>query len=237
MDDFQDPEAPVERPALSRRRRPVVGITGASSGGAYMWRFARWLIRAAGGCPRRLTPTRGTLEELDAVIIGGGADVAPALYGGEPAPARAARLDPRRDRFELEVLSHADHASLPVLGICRGAQLMNVYAGGTLRKRVIVRANSRSVWPRRSVCIEPETVLHDVLRTDTCLVNSLHDYAVAKVGENLRIGARYVAGGGVQAIEHRQKPFWIGVQWHPELIPQLATQRRLFHTLVERAAA
>jgi putative glutamine amidotransferase len=147
--------------------------------------------------------------------------------------------DPARDRLELSLLQHARERQLPALGICRGAQLMAVASGGTLLRDVgrhfAERPDLWTVLPRRQLDVVPGSTLHGVLGRASVFANSLHHDAVAQVAPPLRVAARENGTGVVQAIEDPQAPFWCGVQWHPEYLPQVRRHQRLFHALVDRA--
>jgi putative glutamine amidotransferase len=158
------------------------------------------------------------------------------LIAGLLAGARPHGADPARDRLERALLGRARELQLPVLGICRGAQLMNVLEGGSLHHAVEVeeRPQLYTVLPRREVTTEPGSALQSLLGRSRLLVNSLHFHAIAEPGQGLYVVAREPSGV-VQAIEHRSRPFWLGVQWHPEYLPQQIAHQRLFHGLVEHA--
>ncbi len=149
-------------------------------------------------------------------------------------------VDPARDALELALLDHARARGLPVLGICRGAQLMSLAEGGTivrnLRSLYAERPDLYTVLPRREVAIAEDTRLGHILGARSILVNSLHFQAVDVPGETMRVVAREPSGVA-QAVEHRARPFWIGVQWHPEYLPQDERQQRLFEALVDAARA
>lgn len=147
--------------------------------------------------------------------------------------------DEDRDALESELIRFARDNHLPLLGICRGMQLLNVVHGGTLihdvRPMYVEHAYVRSVFPRKRVAVAPRSRLAEVLRRTECRVNALHRQAVSDLGEDLEAVA-HEATGIVQAIEGRREAFLLGLQWHPELLPQLKTQRRLFVALVEAAS-
>lgn len=149
---------------------------------------------------------------------------------------RSSSIDPARDELELNLLDEAAREDRPVLGICRGAQLMNVFAGGTLRRDLagfyVEHPQPWTALPRKEVEITPGSHLACVLGRTRDRVNSLHRHAVAEVGDGLTIAARE-RNGVVQAIERDHRAFWIGVQWHPEYL--LRSQGRLFEALVEAA--
>lgn len=151
---------------------------------------------------------------------------------------RGGGVDVDRDRLELQLLDVARERELPVLGICRGAQLMNLARGGTLVRHLdqiyVERPRLNTVAPRRPVIISPTSRLAAWMGSAALRVNSLHRHAVERPGAGLRVVARDVSGV-VQAIESADAPPWIGVQWHPEYLPQELPQRRLFRGLVEAA--
>ena len=125
-----------------------------------------------------------------------------------------------------------------MLGICRGAQFINIHLKGTLHRGLGdfygERGNIGTVLPRKRVRIDHGTRVHRVFDTDELLVNSLHNQAVDRLGEGLRVSARDSAGV-IQAIEKTSHPFLVGVQWHPEYLPLVRSQRRLFRELVRCA--
>lgn len=175
-------------------------------------------------------------DKLQGLIIGGGDDIAPGLYGGNDDGK--APIDPDRDRFEIEMIEHALHTQLPLLGICRGAQLINVVLGGSLygdirgmRKRT---SNFRTPLPRKTALGANGCRLAQILGSERWRINSLHHQAIDRLGDGLIIAARDL-DGFVQAVECRQGREIIGVQWHPEYLPYLSAQRRLFRHLIECA--
>jgi putative glutamine amidotransferase len=146
--------------------------------------------------------------------------------------------DRARDALELEVIEYCKAHGLPVLGICRGAQLMNIAEGGTLLRDVSEfyeeRADLYTVLPRRKVLLGESSRLGRIVGTDPLFVNSLHFHAIRAAAPELRVVARETSGVP-QAIEHTSRPFWIGVQWHPEYLPQRPRHQRLFQALVDCA--
>ncbi len=150
----------------------------------------------------------------------------------------AAGPDPARDALELALIARAEAGDLPVLGICRGAQLLNIHGGGTLHQDLsgfyTERPDRWTVFPRKRIAMVPKSRLQSVLGRARCEVNSLHRQAVDALGNGLAVVARDERGV-VQGIEHPSRRFWIGVQWHPEYLPQVPEQRRLFAGLVDAA--
>jgi putative glutamine amidotransferase len=216
-------------------------VTGPDRRGRALRGFTRFAVRRAGGRPVTITPGRPpNLDRLDGLVVAGGADIDPALYGQANAAAR--RVDPPRDRLESELLRWAIQHGKPVLGICRGMQLLNVTLGGTLHqdaKAVYAtfkptRGLYRQITLRRPVHVVKRGWVSSLLGTGRKLhlVNSLHHQAIAEVGRELEVVA-VDESGMVQAIELARKDvFVVGVQWHPELMPHAPVQMSFFRALV-----
>lgn len=191
-------------------------------------------IFLAGGVAVRWTSARPHhLDEVDALVIGGGDDISPEIYGGELVSS--ARLDPDRDAMERTLVSGAEARGMPVLGVCRGAQMINVALGGSLHQDAYgVYATSdrfKTILPRKTVCVEEDTHLASLTGLEPMRVNALHSQAVDRLGTGLRVAARD-RGGMVQAVERVSEPFMVGVQWHPEHLIYARRQRALFRALV-----
>jgi putative glutamine amidotransferase len=195
-------------------------------------------LRLAGAIPERISVRHAPSgQPLDALIVGGGNDVGPEHYGGDlDAKVKA---DPERDRLEIRWIKHALDHGIPLLGICRGAQLINVVLGGTLHQdiRPLRRHtyNRPGLLPTKQVRLEPESALAEVCGSQRLRVNSLHHQAVKDPGEGLRVVGRDL-DDIVQAIEHATGGTIIGVQWHPEYLFYLPSQFALFRWLLRRAA-
>lgn len=170
------------------------------------------------------------------LIIGGGDDIQAHLYGGEVQ--LDVRLDPARDELELSLLNRFIPQNTPVLGICRGAQLINVHLGGTLDPDIYTTHEGlkrrRTVLPRKTVDIVGGSQLYQLLGVTWCRVNSLHHQAVNQAGKGIKIVARD-RDGLVQGIESEAHDFLIGVQWHPEWLIFNRPQQRLISALVAAA--
>lgn len=151
---------------------------------------------------------------------------------------RSAGMDKKRDELEFSILNEALEKGIPVLGICRGAQLINIHFGGTLHRDIAnfytEQPQVNTVWPKKKVRLNAESTLYQVLGHQHVWVNALHNQAVDVLGNDLEIVARE-ENDVVQAIEHRSRKFVVGVQWHPEYMPQIPPQRRIFKSLVEEA--
>lgn len=213
--------------------RPLIGITTSDYKSQIAWCFDWFAVWRHGGRPLRLSPSRALPERLDGLIIGGGDDIQAHLYGGEVQ--LDVRLDPERDELELALLGRFLPLGTPVLGICRGAQLINVHLGGTLDPDIYTTHQGlkrrRTVLPRKTVDIVGASKLNRLLGVSWCRVNSLHHQAVNRAGRGIEIVARD-RDGLVQGIESKEHDFVIGVQWHPEWLIFNRPQQRLFRALV-----
>ena len=219
--------------------RPRIAVTTSARSG---WRIFPlvalnlWLARGRG--VRWGVGRPSDLDEVDGLIIGGGDDISPELYGGEVR--LTARIDPGRDALERRLAEEALARDIPVLGICRGAQMLNVALGGTLHQDAWDAYPGarfvKTILPKRDVEIVRESALAAHAGDAPMRVNALHTQAVDRLGEGLRVSARDGAGM-VQAIERVRDPFALGVQWHPEHLFYARRQRAIFRALVTAAAA
>ena len=218
--------------------RPLIGITTSDYKSQLAWCFDWFAVWRHGGRPLRLSPSRPLPEHLDGLIIGGGDDIQAHLYGGEVQ--LDVRLDPARDELELSLLNRFIPQNTPVLGICRGAQLINVHLGGTLDPDIYTTHEGlkrrRTVLPRKTVDIVGGSQLYQLLGVTWCRVNSLHHQAVNQAGKGIKIVARD-RDGLVQGIESEAHDFLIGVQWHPEWLIFNRPQQRLIRALVKATKA
>lgn len=215
------------------RTRPLIAVTGKASRWAPGW-WAAWLaIALAGGRAVRATPRHPMPAPIDGLVIGGGDDIATDLYGATAAYDNTA--DRARDEMELAAIKRARVDNTPVLGICRGAQLINVAAGGTLYSDIseLRRSTSNRVNPLacKPIALKRRSRLAAIVGSSRLRVNSLHHQAVHGLGSGIQASARD-ADGFVQAIEARNAAFVIGVQWHPEYLCYRPAQYRLFRALV-----
>lgn len=241
-------------------RRPVIGITSRtifhSENGRPYNRFGvavpyTQAVEAAGGVPLilPLTEDRNTLTALldliDGLLLSGGHDVDPSCYGAEPHP-KLGRVDPLRDRSESFLTARAIERDCPVLGICRGLQLLNVVAGGTLLQDIEAEKEGETILhyqdftyesPSHSVRVLPGTLLHRIVRDERVRVNSYHHQAVRDVAPGMRVAAM-APDHVVEAIESTGHSFVLAVQWHPEILHGNADfNLALFRALVEAAGA
>ncbi|GAA2830633.1 gamma-glutamyl-gamma-aminobutyrate hydrolase family protein [Kitasatospora paracochleata] len=213
--------------------RPVIGISTFLSDATW----GRWerkpsvilperypaMVRACGGIAVLLPPdspdcAAEAVGRLDGLIIAGGEDVDPALYGAPAHPLTVANA-PERDAWEAALLRAALTAGTPVLGICRGMQLLNVVLGGTLVQHLpdVVghegHIGAPGTYGRHAVRPVPGTLLGGLLPEESLVVPTFHHQAVERLGEGLLVAA-YAEDGTVEAVEGAG--FTLGVQWHPE---------------------
>jgi putative glutamine amidotransferase len=230
--------------------RPLVGITAYVEDAVAwgVWRQPAALIplayvRAvehAGGRPLLVPPSEEgvdeTLDALDGLLVSGGPDLDPALYGQEAHPATAG-TSRARDRGELALLTGALARDLPVLAVCRGSQLLNVARGGDLVQHlpdVVGHERHRhtpGAFADHAVSIRPGTLLEE-LTGEHAPVKSHHHQGIGRVGAGL-VASAWAEDGTVEALEDPAQRFALGVLWHPEEGEDAA----LFHALVTEARA
>lgn len=182
------------------------------------------------------------LARVDGLVLSGGVDVDPEMYGAEPHP-KLGEVDPDRDWFEVALVRGARDAGMPILAICRGAQVMNVAFGGTLIQDIPSQVEGALMHEQKALrhdahChglqIEPGTHLHEVAGTTRVRVNSFHHQGLDRLAEGFNVTARS-PDGVIEAIEDPRHPFCVGVQWHPERMPNDELTKHLFGALIEAA--
>jgi putative glutamine amidotransferase len=217
--------------------RPLIAITGPQRGAFGPRTLVSLAVRRYGGQPVQLRPSDlGRDFNYDGVVVTGGHDINPVLYAA--AQEIEANHDPARDELEAAIIDEALRRRVPLLGICRGAQLLNVRLGGSLFQELASRrirtSNRWTVLPLKTLQIVPGTRLADCLGPGPRMINSLHNQAIDRIGGSLRVSGRDL-DGIVQAVEDVAYGFLLGVQWHPEFLVFLRSQRRLFGALVAHA--
>ena len=188
------------------------------------------LLAAGGLVPVLLTPATSSvaLEQLDGLLLPGGPDVSPALYGQEATPELGA-IDEELDTFELDAIAAARRSGLPILAICRGQQVLNVALGGTLHQHIDhPQWGDDPATPVHEVRIVDGSLLHRSLGVASLQVNSGHHQAVDRVAPGLRASA-FSPDGQVEALEAEDHRI-LAVQWHPEEMASAPATRRLLHT-------
>jgi putative glutamine amidotransferase len=205
-------------------------------------------VEAAGGLPVVLPPLEpgaigALVDRLAGVCLSGGPDLDPAAYEAEPDP-HLGPVEPDLDAFELAVAQRADALGIPVLGICRGCQALNVARGGTLNQHlpdvtdgsVAHRQTASGRETTHSVRIEPGSRLADIVGGEELDVNSFHHQAVDRLGRGLRAVA-WAPDGVIEGIEDDGPSLYLGVQWHVETLVDRPRHAALFDALIEAAAA
>ncbi|MCK8824397.1 gamma-glutamyl-gamma-aminobutyrate hydrolase family protein [Fuchsiella alkaliacetigena] len=207
-------------------------------------------ISESGGLPLliplidNLQDAKNYIDLIDALVLSGGKDIFPLFYGEKPIDLLT-KANPRRDKWELELFNRAYELDLPILGICRGMQLINVALGGTLYQDIAYQYNNDLIhlaqdkdldYVYHKVNIAENTILASILCSNHLSVNSYHHQAIKDLAPGLKISAVSEEGAVIEAIEDVDKEFIIGVQWHPEdLIELHPCFNELFGALVERA--
>jgi putative glutamine amidotransferase len=224
---------------------PIIGVTSCRSLPDYLES-----IKRAGGDPRVLDPAAdgagSVVRAVDGLLLSGGPDVDPARYG-EMRHTSVSVVDPQRDQFEVELIAAAAANGLPVFGICRGLQILNVALGGSLiqdlhshpattlehSKPIPLCSIAHEVWISRSSVLA--RLMPDKLAgADSCDVNSRHHQAINRLADGFDVSAT-APDGVVEAIEHRTLPFCVAVQWHPENFWRTGDFRELFEGFIEAA--
>ncbi|MFD5798714.1 gamma-glutamyl-gamma-aminobutyrate hydrolase family protein [Streptomyces diastatochromogenes] len=220
--------------------RPLIGVS------TYLEAGTRWgvweldaallpagyprLVQRAGGLAAMLPPdaperAADAVERLDGLVIAGGPDVDPSRYDAERSP-RTGPPAPERDAWELALIEAALTAGVPVLGICRGMQLLNVALGGTLVQHMDGHAEVVGVFGSHPVKPVPGTLYAGIVPEETS-VPTYHHQAVERLGTGL-VPSAHAEDGTVEAIELPPSEGWVlGVQWHPEMGKDLRVMRAL----------
>ena len=229
----------------TRREHPLVGLTsyGRTADNRYALP-AEYLdaVRRAGGVPILIAPGEARwetiLDSVDALILTGGGDIDPIRYAGRRHDTNYG-IDPERDMLELALGRSAIDSGLPTLGICRGAQILNVVQGGRLIEHipdefgdtVLHRAPPREAV-RHSVQIKSSSKLARILGLEELHVTSWHHQALRGAAKGLEAVA-HASDGTIEAVEMPEHPWLLGVQWHPELTAATdPLQQRLFDAIV-----
>ncbi|HEX5781341.1 MAG TPA: gamma-glutamyl-gamma-aminobutyrate hydrolase family protein [Solirubrobacteraceae bacterium] len=204
-------------------------------------------VEQAGGAPVVLPPVfeedvESLVDHLSGICLSGGPDLDPATYGAD-RHEKLGPVEPELDAFELAVVRRADERGLPILGICRGAQVLNVARGGTLHQHV-PDVSDGSVAHRQTesgretthpIKIEQGSRLAGIVGPGDLEVNAFHHQAVDRLGRGLRAVA-WAPDGIVEGIEDDGDALYLGVQWHVETLTHLTRHARLFEWLVDAAA-
>ena len=249
---------------MTQNRRPTIGITtqtlqaidgipaGLPSSVVMNQRYYE-AVAAAGGAPVLIPlvedndALRGIYDACAGIMIPGGVDMDPATYGEAPHE-KLGRVDPERDRVELQLTRWAIEDKKPLLGLCRGLQVINVAAGGTLFQDLDAQLDGairHDYFPTygferdyvsHDVAVEPSSRLKSLVQVDQLPVNSMHHQGVKELGAGLKVCAR-ASDGLIEAVESANGHWMVGVQWHPEVFDcEDPYTRDLFRGFVRAAA-
>jgi putative glutamine amidotransferase len=224
--------------------RPTIGVTYCSRLDDYIA-----AVEQSGATARVVDVShsaRDLVQQLDGVLLTGGGDIDPVLYGEARHPT-VEDAEPGRDEFELDLARRAMDANLPLLAICRGVQVLNVAAGGTLVQDIPSATASRLAHsietPKDAVAHEVEITAGSQLAralgpavsaSQCCRVNSRHHQSIQRIGQSLVVSAT-AADGVIEAVERPAASFCVGVQWHPENFWRTGEFTPLFDAFVAAA--
>ncbi len=224
--------------------RPVIGINCDLQEGnplrIFLYSDYFQAVERAGGIPVLLPPLGGAkdieelLRRLDGLVLSGGDDIWPERYG-QTRHAKTVPVTGARDIFDFQLVRMALGMGVPILGICYGAQLINVALGGSLIQDIPSERPtglSHKAETGHKVIVERGTRLYELLKAEVLTVNSSHHQAIDRLGEGLRVSAM-AEDGIVEAVEGVGYPLVIGVQWHPERMAGDSAQRGLFTAFLE----
>lgn len=229
--------------------RPIIGITPSRSKDYSTYQLQKNYVDAvfsAGGLPQILPfPDNSEsaiinkyIDNIDGLLLSGGIDPDPLLWGEQPSPGMG-RMDPLRDDFEIELVKKTKDENIPVLGICRGCQLINIALGGSIIQDFVEkndsfikhRQDAPRWYPTHTIEIEENTILSRIFAPDQKIkVNSFHHQGIKKLGKNLIISAR-AEDDVIEAFED-STGLIMGVQWHPERMKKESSMIKLFERLV-----
>jgi putative glutamine amidotransferase len=238
---------------MPSRSKPIIGITSGlaqNKSGATICQVGQAYINAisrAGGLPVIIPIGIGEqgaidlVDTLDGILFTGGGDIDPVHFNGEPHP-RVYGIEPERDRLEFTLLKAVLDRHIPFLAICRGIQVLNVAFSGTLHTHIqdqLPEAMKHDWFPgyprdkiAHSVSLTCGSILNNIFDEDDIQVNSLHHQGIDKVGNGLEAIA-FAPDGLVEGLVVNGEKFALGVQWHPECLPDDAGTQNLFKKFVD----
>lgn len=222
--------------------KPIIGITIPNKifSGAYLLIKLAVIINGGRPLPLKKIDSVNTVK-VNGLILGGGTDIFPELFHN--IAKKNYVYDHNRDEMEIAWLKKAEKEHIPVLAICRGAQMMNVMHEGTLHLDVSTAYENanypqnfiRKIFFRKHIDIKPDSLLAKLFKTDNIRVNSMHKQSIDKIGKGLKVTATE-KNGVVQAIEKPNHPFYLGVQFHPEFMLHRPPMRAIFKGLIKQSS-
>lgn len=199
---------------------PVIGIVK-----CYNYEYYEYAIKQHGGSVKQLIAGDDPSNtEIDGLLLPGGGDIDPELYG-EEQHYKTKYVNRERDEFEISLFNHALENDIPVLGICRGIQIMNVALGGSLYQDIGELYPKPAEWHEKDsdhkdswqdIEIISDCKLIEIVGKATDITNSAHHQAIKNIGEGLVVTSRSIEDGIIEAMEYPTKPFVVAVQYHPE---------------------
>jgi putative glutamine amidotransferase len=215
-------------------KRPRIGVSGNAKRWSPSWWCTALALRLAGAIPARISVRHSqNIEFIDALIVGGGDDINPEYYEGDMN--NKVKIDIRRDQLEIDWIKKALKKTIPLIGICRGAQLINVVLGGSLFQDIrSLRQhtyNRPGLLPTKQVQVSKGSLLASIFNKRHLRVNSLHHQAIRITGANLKV-VGWDLDNITQAVESKEDKI-IGLQWHPEYLIYLPSQFAIFRWLVK----
>lgn len=228
--DFQNDFDNLHNRLPSQKQHPIIGITANVNDGnlSLLSGYYRSILKA-GGIPMIIPPSENMdiisnmIDSIDGLLLSGGADINPLFMGEDPIK-ELQNINPYRDRQELIIVKMAANRQIPILGICRGAQVMNVALGGTLYQDIYSQCDRKLIkhsqdldrsFASHLIEIEKDSMLSGIMDSTIIPVNSFHHQAIKEAAPGFRVCARS-SDGIVEAIESTEHKSMIGVQWHPE---------------------
>lgn len=224
--------------------RPNIGITPNYSYENKTFQIHEDYLNAvweAGGEPIILYPRNITFQNIQGLLLSGGGDVDPLLFGDEPI-RESGEISPIRDNFEIPLCTEALRMKMPILGICRGMQILTLVEGGNIFQDIKTQTKSTlkhmqqapRFYPTHTVWIRENSLLYSLVGKSTIVVNSFHHQAIAFASDAL-VATGLSADGLIEAVEHVTLPFVIGLQWHPEAMESLE-QKAIFDGFIKAAS-
>ncbi|MBI3005713.1 MAG: gamma-glutamyl-gamma-aminobutyrate hydrolase family protein [Ignavibacteriales bacterium] len=226
---------------------PIIGITTYAANELNQFYLPRAYVdsvRSEGGFPILLPPGESRVHDaaefIDGLMFAGGGDIDPSKYDGKHHSS-IERVNAERDEFEISLAKLVFHSNTPVLGICRGMQVLSVSSGGdliqnipdTLPPGILHRGEGRTP-AQHSVHIEKKSHLGKIFGVNEIQVQSSHHQGLHTIPSQWNIAA-HSPDGLVEAMEHKTHPWMIAVLWHPELSPDDVSQKKLLHAFIEAA--
>ncbi|PKG98239.1 gamma-glutamyl-gamma-aminobutyrate hydrolase family protein [Paraglaciecola sp. MB-3u-78] len=202
-------------------KRPRIGVSGNAKRWSPSWWCTALALRLAGAIPARISVRHSqNIEFIDALIVGGGDDINPEYYEGEIN--NKDKIDIKRDQLEIDWIKKALNKTIPLIGICRGAQLINVVLGGSLFQDIrSLRQhtyNRPGLFPTKHVQVLKGSLLASIFNKRHLRVNSLHHQSIRITGAKLKV-VGWDLDNITQAVESKEDKI-IGLQWHPEYLPK-----------------